>query len=220
MTLHYLMRAQLDHGLIRAWTGHGSTTITEPIALDGSVPGEEATYTDGAYLVSVGNNTVTFGFDGRAMVGTPVGGRTVDLFALGVPDDGDARVLPAIRRGILTAPMLNAGVYTVTVAPRTYAAAEQQWSHEEQDRLHEGDTFLSQMRALSKGIQGIHFPEVPNFEPSGDYDTTAIAGSSGRGNPSAGLAAPASIRTPGLVQVGAQAPTRLTLASTGAPRGV
>ena len=163
MTLRYLVRAQLDHGVVRTWTGTGEVEIDEPIAEDGSAPGGAGKYTDGAFMLRFLNNALTFGVRGRGLVGTPVGGRIVDVFALGEMDDGERRLLPTVHRGVLSTPILEAGEYRVSVVPRVYVAAAQQWSHEEQDRLRPGDTFFSQMRALAKGINGIHFPGVPNF---------------------------------------------------------
>ena len=225
MTIRYLVRAQLDHGVLRTWTGTGTVEIDEPLALDGTAPGADAQpYTDGAFMVSVLNNAVTVGMNGRDLVNTPVGGRTVDLFLLAETDDGERRLLPTVRRGVLSTPTLEDGMYKVSIVPRVYVAASQQWSHEEQDRLHKGDTFFSQMRALAKGINGIHFPGVPNFREDGDYNRRAIAkpeGDTGRGSPDAGLPAPSSPTKPGLVSLGAgQAAQKLTIAPSGVPRGV
>ena len=223
MTLRYLVRAQLDHGVVRAWTGTGDLTIDEPIALDGKVPGAEGVYRAGAALIGTRNNSVAFGFRGKAMVGTPVGGRTVDVFLVAETDEGEHHLLPTTHRGILSAPTIEQGTYTVSIVPRVYAAPAQQWSQEEQTRLHANDFFFSQMRALAKGIQGIHFPDVPNFREDGDYDRRAVnkpSGDTGRGSPQAGLRAPTTSRAPGIVLLGGQSAVRLTQAPSGVPRGV
>ena len=211
--------------MVRAWTGTGRLEIDEPIALDGTAPGDEgADYEGGADMISFRNGEMTFGLRGRGLTGTPVGGRLVDVFLVAETDKGEHSVLPSTRRGVLSSPSIDRGVYSVSVIPRAFAAPAQKWSHEEQDRLHKGDTFFSQMRSLAKGINGIHFPGVPNFREDGDYDRRAVAkpeGEGGRGSPDAGLVAPASIKTPGIVSLGAgQAAQKLTIAPSGVPRGV
>ena len=204
MEVRHLVRAVLHSGILRVWTGVGDHVIDEPFKPDGSAPGETATYTSDVKLVGVADARLRFGFRGRGLMGTPVVGRVVDVFMVGRrPDDDDWLLLPGVRRGLLDNPMLEGGVYTVEVGPRRYPMAGEQWSHEEHERAYPGDTFFSQARAIAKGINGIHFPGVPNFDPDGEYDTRALQQPIGRpggaGSPDDGLEGVPNLNVPGEV---------------------
>ena len=207
MEVKLLVRAVLDSGVLRAWTGEGAYELDEPFKPDGSSPGDTGVYTDGAVLLEGADATVRFGLRGRGLTATPVVGRVVDVFSVGFLDDGTSKRLPFVRRGLLDAPMLVGGEYSVSIAPRAYQAHGGQWSHEEHMRDHPGDKFFSQTRALAKGLRGIHFPGVPNFEEDGNYDIRAVQQPKElggrrravpRGNPDAGLSrtAAALVRLP------------------------
>ena len=207
--------------------GEGQITIDEPIALDGTTPGDEgATYEGRAFLLDARNQQASFGFRGRSMVGTPVGGRLVDVFMVAVVEDGtEPQLLPTTRRGILSTPTLDRGVYSVRIAPRTYRAPARKWSHEEQERLHPGDTIFSQMRALAKGINGIHFPHVPNYRSDGDYGAARViqkpSGEGGRGAVDDRPPGTLNVRNPGVIFPGGGASAvRLRRARSGVPKGV
>lgn len=174
MEVRLFVRMVLDSGILRTWTGHGDFEIDEPFTPAGVAPGDSATYTDGASLLQAADATFRFGMRGRALTAVPVVGRIVDVFAAGFLDDGTWKLLPFRRRGLLNDPQLVGGEYSVAIVPRTYRAAASVWSHEEHKREHPGDAFFSQVRALAKGIDGIHFPGVPNFEEDGNYDVRAV----------------------------------------------
>lgn len=186
MNVYAAIRARLDYGLLRAWTGPGTLTLDEPFAPDGTEPGASAAeYAPGAGMLTGADGRLAF--SGLAFSGPNVTGRLVDVFSVGEDDAGKRRLLPFVRRGLLDNLTLTAGVYTVTVAPRTYPAVGEQWSHEEQKRRHQGDTYFSQMKALAKGLEGIHFPDVPNFRADGDYDTLTISKRRGGGGTGTGV---------------------------------
>lgn len=219
MEVKMFFRAVLDSGIVRAWTGKGDFDIDEPFAPDGTAPGETGvTYTEGIRYLGTDDNSVRFGMSGEGLRNVPVVGYVVDVFSAGFLDDGTWKLLPFVRRGLLDNPMVEAGVYTVSIVPRVYPAPGSMWSHEEHERetktdTRDGDTFFSQMRALSKGINGIHFPGVPTFREERDYDNRFVqqpasrpgkAGSSGsgltgtpvRGEPGVALVGAASVRLP------------------------
>ena len=216
MEVRHLVRAVLHSGILRVWTGVGDHAIDEPFKPDGSAPGDTGTYTSDVKLIGVAGATMRFGYRGRGLVGTPVVGRVVDVFMVGRrPDDDDWVLLPGVRRGLLDNPMLEGGVYSVEVGVRRYPVAGEQWSHEEHERAYPGDTFFSQARAIAKGINGIHFPGVPNFDPDGEYDTRALQQPIGRpggaGSPDDGLSGTPITRRPGVVlEPGSTALLRLT----------
>ena len=222
MEVRHFFRAVLDSGVLRVWTGVGEHTLAEPFAPDGS-PGSDGVYSDGAALLGVVDSTMRFGLRGRSLAATPVVGRIVDVFVAGRVEDTRWKLLPFVRRGLLDSPILEGGEYSVEVAPRTYTRPAAQWSHEEHERTHEGDTYFSQGRALAKGINGIHFPQVPNFEQTGLYPRAVqqpIGRPGGRGSPDAGLTATPKPKTAGIAAVpGSPASVRLTGAPSAIRRG-
>ena len=210
MEVRYFFRAVLDSGVLRVWTGVGEYTLAEPFAPDGGT-GADGVYTDGAALLGVVDSTMRFGMRGRSLTATPVVGRVVDVFVAGRIEKDKWKLLPFVRRGLLNNPILEGGEYSVEVAPRTYIAPATQWSHEEHERDHEGDTYFSQLRALAKGINGIHFPQVPNFNCDGEYPRAIqqpIGRPGGRGSPDSGLTATPKTSTAGVVGIPGSASRR------------
>lgn len=225
MNVYVAFRAQLDSGLLRAWSGPGELTIDEPFTPEGVSPGGSATFRPGAALLAGAAGRLAFGMDGDALVGTPVVGRVVDVFSIGEDDDGRRVVLPFVRRGLLDNPTLQGGAYTVSVTPRAYPKPTELWSHEAQARLHPGDALFSQQRALAKGIEGIHFPDVPNFDPQGEYDGLVIQrpptdeSRRGVGDPDDGLPGNTPLASPGIIAVGRRVAARGRLGGWAGPRG-
>lgn len=232
MEVRLFLRAVLDSGVLRAWTGAEEWEIDEPFAPDGSTPGATgALYTPDAGLLQAADATLRFGLRGRALVGKPVVGRVADVFTAGFRDDGSWKLLPFVRRGLLDRPMLEGGQYSVEIAPRVYRAPGVQWSNEEHQRSHPGDpaatppvppdTFFSQARALAQGIQGIHFPEVPNYDPDANYPHAVQQPAErpgGVGSPDAGLAS-GKTTAPGVRGGGGLAEVRLVAAPGRLPGG-
>lgn len=175
MNVQYAMRARLDSGIVRAWTGRGTVTFDEPFDPAGVAPGGTGIYEDGAAMMFDANGQLSFALRGIALTGTPLGGRTVDVFSLGYESPAEFDVLPFVRRGLLSAPRIERdGAFVIDIVPRTHARPVEWWSHEQRQQEVPGDTIFSQMRALAKGINGIHFPDVPPFDPTGSYDTLAV----------------------------------------------
>lgn len=204
MEVKHFLRAVLDSGILRTWTGNGDFEINEPFKPDGSAPGDEgATYTDGASYLGARGSTASFAMRGGNLINVPVGGRVVDVFSAGFFDDGTWKLLPFVRRGLLDAPTLTGGVYAVSIIPRTWQAPSSRWAQEEHVRQYPEDRFFSQVRALSKGIKGIHFPGVPHFREDGNYDNRYISqpvgSQSGAGSPDSGLDGSPSPSTPGII---------------------
>ena len=223
MEVAWFVRAVLDSGMLRVWTGNGDYELAEPFGPDGTAPGDTATYNGGVRLIGIADAQLRFAMADRGLLGTPVVGRVVDIFLAGRMDGQDWQVLPGVRRGLLDSPQLAAGEYSVSVAPRRYPRGGRQWSHEEHERDNPDDTFFSQVRALAKGINGIHFPGVPNFREDGEYDSRAIQKPIGRsggiGDPDDGLDGAPLPQTAGLVAVPGSAPVKLTAARSSIRRG-
>ena len=196
------VRMELDKGILRVWTGNGSVDIKETLT------DSTETYSDGATLMEGQGDALRFGLRGLGLMGTPVTGRNAVVYTIGSRDEGESwTVLPFIRQGLLSSPQLSEGVYSVEVSPPVYVAPPKLWNHEAHISANPGDSFFSQMRALAKGIDGIHFPDVPPYRRNAQYNILAVstppsASISKPGNPDTGLGGASSPKNPGVVVVG------------------
>ena len=206
MHVEQLFRATLDHGTVRVWTGAVALEdFEEPFGVPSTEPGETVDYLPGLGFSGVIDGQVRFTMGGELLRGaypTPLGGRGVTLFYVGSETGGPPwRRIPFVTQGILDSPRLYAGAFSVAVVPPRYDAPVERWSAEEHQADHPGDTFFSQMKALSRGLQGVWWPNVPRYNRREQYDIRRIPGKGAPGVETAG----APLGTPGVRQVGGQA---------------
>ena len=164
-----LLRANLDSGLLRVWTGDGDYEFDEPFGVPESEPGKTATYVSGAGLAEVTDGRARFVMRGEFMTGTPVTGRQVVVWYVG-SESGEPPFtrLPLVVRGLLERPQLYRGEYTVDVVPAVYERYAAKWSNEEHQAEFPGDTFFSQQKALERGALS-WWPNPPVYNPAGHY---------------------------------------------------
>ena len=192
MMVRQLLRAALDHAVVRLATGNGDVQFWEPFGIPESEAGGEATYRGGADFEGVVAGKVRFTLAADVMRGrepTPLGGRQVVVFYVASSDGATWKPLPFTTRALLDSPVLEGGRFSVGLTPPRWDLAPEQWSNDAHQASAPGDTFFSQMKALAQGIRGIWFPTVPDYNPGEDYNIRAVAGESAesraasRGNP-------------------------------------
>ena len=72
-------------------------------------------------------------------------------------------------RGVLDNAKVYDGQFTVEIVPPRYDAPAETWDNETYQRDNPGDTLLTQMKALSRGVDGVWFPDVPEFNEGQDF---------------------------------------------------
>ena len=179
MIVRQLLRAALDHGVVRLATGDGDVQFPEPFGVPETLDGAEATYRGGADFEGVVDGQVRFTMAADRLRGrepTPLGGRSAVVFYVASADGSTWDPLPFVTRALLDSPVLEGGRFSVGLTPPRWDEAPAQWSNDAHQAEHPGDTFFSQMKALSTGIRGIWFPVVPDFNPNEDYNVRFVAG--------------------------------------------
>lgn len=179
MIVRQLLRASLYAGVFRAWTGEAAETddagrvgffFQEPFGVPESAPGERVLYRNGLGFAGMAGDAAQFVLGERPPAGGPLVGRSVAVFYVGSVDDGASwRRLPFVTRGVIDEPQLFAGQFGFKVVAPTYDAPVETWSSEEHQRAWPGDRFFSQVKALEKGVAGIWWPTVPDFNPHHVY---------------------------------------------------
>ena len=201
MVIQSALRAELDSGVLRAWTGAGKVSVVEE-------DGTTHEYDDSAAMSSLPGEAPRFELRGVALIGTPVVGRRCTLFRLWSSDGATWTRTDRVARHLLGAPTLKGGTYSVPLEKESWDAAPTWWDNDDQraktmpktEDDPPADRMFSQMRALAKGIGAVHFPDVPPFDPDGDFDKLAVVtlGAPVRGSATARLETAA----PGVVSRG------------------